>query len=73
MPEASETWWVYILACADGSFYTGICRDVERRVARHSHGTAAAWTRKRRPVRLVFTEQHPTKSAARCRELEIKG
>ena len=63
----------YILQCADGTFYTGIAIEPHERERRHNAGKAADWTRRRRPVRLVFVEHHATKSAARRRELEIKG
>jgi len=53
MPE----WTVYILRCRDGSLYTGITTDPERRLAEHNSDRGAArYTRPRRPVRLVYTE-----------------
>ena len=66
------SWWVYILRCADGSLYTGIAADVERRTARHNAGTGAKYTRSRRPVEPVFREEHPTKGEALRREAAIK-
>ena len=71
---AGHFWWVYILRCADGSLYTGIARDLERRIAAHNgRGTAgASYTRARRPVRLVYREAAPGRSAASRREYEIK-
>ena len=48
--------YVYILACVDGSFYTGSTRDLERRLAEHRSGRGAKHTRRRLPVRLVFAE-----------------
>ena len=67
-------WTVYILRCADGSLYTGITRDVERRVAEHnSHRLLAArYTRSRRPVVLVYRERAASRSAAARREYRIK-
>ena len=46
-------WFVYILRCRDGTFYTGITKDVVRRCRQHNEGTASRYTRSRRPVRLV--------------------
>ncbi|HLR16986.1 MAG TPA: GIY-YIG nuclease family protein [Alcanivoracaceae bacterium] len=66
-------WWVYILRCADGSLYTGICTNVERRVEEHNSSTKGAkYTRARRPVKLVYQEQSESRSAASKREAEIK-
>lgn len=66
-------WYTYILECRDKSFYTGISDNLDQRVKRHNAGDAASWTKKRRPVTLVFSEEHPDKSSARQREIEIKG
>ena len=64
--------YVYVLACADGSLYTGYTTDVERRVAEHNAGEGAKYTRGRTPVEVVHTETFDTKSAAMSREYEIK-
>ena len=66
------TWVVYIVQCADGTFYTGISNNLERRLKRHNAGTASRYTRYRLPVTLIYQELQPTKSAALKRELEIK-
>jgi putative endonuclease len=47
--------WVYILECSDGSFYVGSTTDLERRLWQHQNGEGAAYTRRRRPVRLVWS------------------
>jgi len=67
-------WAVYILRCADGSLYTGIARDVARRVGEHNSNRrlAARYTRSRRPVVLVYQEAAATRSAAGKREYRIK-
>jgi len=65
-------WTVYILRCADGSLYTGVARDPERRLAQHNGKGGAAYTRSRRPVALVYREQAPDRSAALRREWAIK-
>ena len=72
--ESAEesSWYVYILRCADGSFYTGISTDVKRRCKQHSVGTASRYTRSRLPVELVYQESQPDKSHALKRELAIK-
>ncbi|MBI4315959.1 MAG: GIY-YIG nuclease family protein [Chloroflexi bacterium] len=62
----------YILECADGTFYTGWTTDLDRRLKAHNAGRGAAYTRLRRPVRLVYSESLPDRSAAQKRELAIK-
>lgn len=64
---------VYILRCGDGTLYTGITTDLERRVAVHNSGRGAKYTRSRLPVTPVYRETVPDKSAALRRELEIKA
>src|SRR5256886_10955554 len=72
-PDAlPASWMVYLLRCRDGSLYTGITNDLTRRLARHRAGTASAYTRARRPLRLVYTEPQPTRSAALRREATLK-
>ncbi len=73
----SSSWHVYVLRCADGSLYTGITTDVERRLREHegADGRArrgAAYTRSRRPVRLVYVRPAADRSAATRTELAIK-
>lgn len=63
---------VYVLECADGSYYTGYTTDVERRVAEHDAGDGAKYTRGRTPVELVHVETYDSQSAAMQREHEIK-
>lgn len=65
-------WIVYILQCADGSFYTGYTDDVEKRVKKHNAGKGAKYTRSRLPVKLIWTEVYTTKSDAMKRERQIK-
>ena len=67
-----KTWCVYILRCADGTLYTGSTDDVERRVAVHNSGKGAKYTRGRRPVEVVYTEECESCSAALKREYAIK-
>ena len=65
-------WYVYLLRCGDGTLYTGITDDVERRLATHRAGKGAKYTRGRGPLELVYTEEWPDKSAAMKREYAIK-
>ena len=66
-------YFVYILRCGDDSLYTGITNDLERRVAVHNSGKGGKYTRSHLPVTPVWWEKVPDKSAALCRELEIKA
>lgn len=66
-------WQVYIILCSDGSLYTGITTDVERRFAQHLAGTGAKYVRGRAPLRLVYQEDGHDRSSASRREVEIKG
>jgi predicted GIY-YIG superfamily endonuclease len=68
-----ETWYVYLLRCADGSLYTSVTKDVRRRCRQHNAGTASRYTRSRRPVRLVYQEDRPDQSSALRREVAIKA
>ncbi|WP_435067991.1 GIY-YIG nuclease family protein [Haloplanus sp. C73] len=65
--------YVYILECADGTYYTGYTTDVERRVAEHDAGDGAKYTRGRTPVELRHAEEYETRSAAMSREHELKS
>ncbi|RQG93250.1 GIY-YIG nuclease family protein [Natrarchaeobius halalkaliphilus] len=63
---------VYVLECADGSFYTGYTTDLERRIVEHDAGEGAKYTRGRTPVALRYHERYESRSAAMSREYEIK-
>jgi len=67
-------WFVYIVRCADDTLYTGIAKDVARRVEEHNSNNrlASNYTRARRPVVLVYAEAARTRSAAAKREYRIK-
>lgn len=65
-------WTVYVLRCADGTLYTGVTTDLERRLSQHNAGTASACTRVRRPVALAWKKTRFTRSAALRREAAIK-
>ena len=66
-------WYVYILRCADDTFYTGITNDLARRLKAHNAGTASKYTRARRPVDMVHQEEVETKGDALRREYQIKA
>ena len=64
--------YTYILKCADDTLYCGWTNDLEKRLAAHNAGTAAKYTRTRRPVELVYYEEFETKQEAMSREFHIK-
>jgi putative endonuclease len=64
--------YVYILQCSDGSYYVGYARDPEERLQRHNKGRGSAWTRRRLPVRLAYSEPAPDEPAAMAREAQLK-
>ncbi len=70
---ASAVWVVYILRCGDGSLYTGITKDIQRRCQQHNAGTASRYTRSRLPTKLLWQEPHPSQSLALKREAAIKA
>ena len=63
---------VYMLLCRDGTLYTGMARDALAREKVHNAGRGAKYTRSRLPVKLVYREAAPDRSAALRREAEIK-
>lgn len=67
-----EKHYVYILKCADGTYYTGYTTDPERRTQVHNSGKGAKYTRARRPVELIYTEEYDDKIEAHRREYAIK-
>ena len=64
--------YTYIVRCADGTLYTGWTNDLEKRMKAHNEGMGAKYTRSRRPVELVYSEEHETKEEAMSREYRIK-
>ncbi len=65
-------YFVYILECADGTLYTGITTDTERRFLEHKDGKGGHYTRAHKPVKILYTEEHENRSSALKREAEIK-
>lgn len=66
-------WVVYIIKCQDGTLYTGITIDLNRRINEHENGKGAKYTKGRNPLRLVYTESNHSKSTALKREAQIKS
>lgn len=66
-------WYLYILRCRDGSLYTGITTDVEKRLEAHRIGKGAKYTRGRGPLEVVYTEVCENHSHALKREIAIKA
>lgn len=64
--------YVYIVKCADGTYYTGYTNDLKRRIEQHNQGEGAKYTKGRRPVKLVYSKEFDSKSKAMKREYEIK-
>ena len=66
------TFFVYILLCEDGSFYTGSTKDLDNRVKLHINGKGARYTKSHKPKKVVFVEFFKTRSEALKREKRIK-
>ena len=66
------SFWVYMLRCRDGSYYAGHTDDLDARLGQHQEGLGADWTRRRRPVELVWCEEMPTRDEAFAAERMIK-
>jgi putative endonuclease len=65
-------WYVYLIECRDGSLYTGIATDVDRRYAEHVAGKGARYTRSHPPLRLLARLEYPDRSSASRAEYSIK-
>lgn len=74
-PPADTTFWVYVVQCADSTLYTGVARNVEKRLAEHNGaGTRGArYTAARRPVALVYQAAFANRSLAQQEEARIKA
>ena len=66
-------WQLYLLRCGDGTLYTGIALDAQKRLLAHQRGKGAKYTRGRGPLKLVYTETCANHSDALKRELEVKA
>ena len=65
--------YMYILRCSDGSFYVGSCRNLDQRLWLHDIGEGAEYTKRRRPVRLVYHEEFSNVGDAFAREKQVQG
>jgi putative endonuclease len=65
--------WMYILECADGSYYVGSTKDLERRITEHQEGLGAKYTSRRLPVKLVYDEEYDRVVDAYYREKQVQG
>jgi len=71
--KKKELWFVYIVRCSDNTLYTGIAKDLEKRIAEHNSTKGGAkYTRARKPVDLAYYEQIESRSAAAKREYQLK-
>jgi predicted GIY-YIG superfamily endonuclease len=65
--------FMYILECADGSYYTGSTNDIDRRLTEHQAGEGANYTKKRLPVKLLYLEEYDRLDDAFYREKQVQG
>lgn len=70
--QEDDDWFLYILQCQDGSFYTGITKDLKRRLKMHQTGKASRYTRTRRPVTMLYHEKCGGRTQALVRECAVK-
>lgn len=68
-----KMWFVYILLCKDGSLYTGISNNLEKRFLEHKAGKGGRYTRSHNAVKLIYSEDFNTQSEALKRERQIKN
>jgi putative endonuclease len=66
-------YFVYLIECKDGSLYTGITTDLERRLREHKSGVGGHYTKAKKAVQIVHNEKYPDRSSASKREAEIKS
>lgn len=72
MTKNTTDYFVYMLKCGDGSFYTGITIDLKDRIKKHNDGKASKYTRSRLPVEYIYIEKVANKSEALKKEIKIK-
>lgn len=66
-------WLVYVLECEEGTLYTGISNNLEKRFAEHKLGKGGRYTRSHKVIKIIYSEKFLTKSVALKREIEIKS
>ena len=67
------SFWVYLLQCADQSYYVGHTDELEKRIQQHERGEVGGYTSTHRPVRVVFTQEFASREEALAAERQIKG
>jgi len=67
------SFWVYILSCADNSYYTGHTDNLEKRISEHQSGICPGYTSNRLPIKLVWSQECVTREEALSAEMQIKG
>ncbi len=72
-PYGGGEWFLYILRCGDGSLYTGVTTDLERRLKEHQAGKASRYTRAHGPVSMVHSERCGGRARALSRECAVKS
>jgi len=73
MKNEKNHWHTYMVRCHDHTLYTGIAKDLDKRLQDHNTGKGAKYTKGRRPVTLVYAEIFPSRAAAARREYELKN
>lgn len=73
MSREKVVWYIYVLLCSDGSLYSGSSNNPSARFEDHKNGEGGRYTRSHKPIKLLYTEQYDSRSAALKREIEIKG
>ena len=66
------TFWIYLLHCGDGSYYTGHTDNLEQRLVQHEAGTFGGYTAERKPLELVYSQELPSREEALAAEMQIK-
>jgi putative endonuclease len=65
-------WYLYVLKCADGSLYTGVTNNIEKRMGDHKNGVGSKYVRSRLPFELLYQEEFESKQEAMKREFAVK-
>ena len=73
LERGKKSYYVYLLLCDDGSYYTGYTNNVTSRLERHKKGYGARYTRMRKPKRVIYVEEFRTRGGATKREQQIKA
>jgi len=69
----NEDWFLYILRCSNDTYYTGVTKDLKRRLKMHNDGKASKYTRARRPVKIIYSEGCKNRTQALVRECKVKA